>query len=189
MHRNYYGVFLVGLLGFNLCLNVAEGVDCTSPNGENVISFKLSDGVPQYDVTFAGKAVIRDSALGLNLEEQPFGSFEVAETKKDSADSSWKPVIGERASVRDHYNRLIVTLRERDEPHRTLGIEFRAYDEGTVFRYLLEKQPILDGAVVSSEATEFRFAADFGSYPITSTEAHYRRSLQRLMTAGRPISR
>jgi len=147
--------------------------DCISPNGQNVISFKLPDGVPQYDITFAGKAVIRDSALGLNIESKPFGKFEVADTKKGSADSTWKPVIGERESVRDHYNQLIVTLREKEEPKRTLGIEFRAYDEGTVFRYLLEKQPLLDGAIVSTEATEFKFAENFGAYPISSTEAHY----------------
>ncbi|MDA3923599.1 MAG: glycoside hydrolase family 97 N-terminal domain-containing protein [Kiritimatiellae bacterium] len=158
-----------------VCLSVlsVNAVDCTSPNGQNVISFKLAEGVPQYDVTFAGKAVIRDSALGLNIEKKPFGEFIVKELKKDSHDSTWKPVIGERESVRDHYNGLIVTLRETAAPNRELDIEFRAYDEGTVFRYVLSKQPQLDGAVVSSEATQFRFAENFGAYPIKSTEAHY----------------
>ena len=92
-----------------LTLNLfgADSVSCSSPDGQNVISFKLADGVPQYDVTFAGKAVIRDSALGLNVEKKPFGKFALKETKKDSHDSSWKPVIGERESVRDHYNCLM----------------------------------------------------------------------------------
>ncbi len=171
MRLNLCGSLVAAMV--SLTVTGLMAADCISPNGQSVISFKLADGVPQYDVTFAGKAVIRDSALGLNLEGKPFGKFAVAETKAGSADSIWKPVIGERESVRDHYNQLIVTLRERDEPGRTLGIEFRAYDEGTVFRYVLAEQPLLDGAVVSSEATEFRFAENFGSYPITSTEAHY----------------
>lgn len=156
-------------------LNVlkSNAADCVSPNNESVISFKLADGVPQYDITFAGKAVIRDSALGLNIEQQPFGKFDIKDTKTDSHDSTWKPVVGERETVRDHYNQLIVTLREKDEPHRELGIEFRAYDEGAAFRYVFTKQPLLDGAVASSEATEFKFAENFGAYPIQSTEAHY----------------
>jgi len=64
-------------------------------------------------------------------------------------------------------------MKEQDAPGRRLNIEFRAYNEGVAFRYLLPQQLTLDGAVVSSEATEFRFAGDFGAYPIASTEAHY----------------
>lgn len=160
------------LIGLNLY--GAGAVKCISPNGQNIISFKLADGMPQYDVTFAGKAVISDSALGLNIEMKPFGKFELKDIKKDSHDSTWKPVVGERESVRDHYNRMIVTLREIAAPNRELGVEFRAYDEGTVFRYVISKQASLDGCVVSSEATRFRFAENFGAYPITSTEAHYK---------------
>ena len=147
---------------------------CVSPDGQNVITFRLADGTPQYDVSYAGQAVIREAALGLNLVEEPFGAFQMANTSVESVDSTWKPVVGEWETVRDHYNRLTVELQERDAPGRRLNIEFRAYDEGVAFRYLLPKQPALDGAVVSSEATEFRFAGDFGAYPIASTEAHYR---------------
>ncbi len=162
------------LIGLNLW--GADALKCSSPNGQSVISFKLADGVPQYDVTFAGTAVICDSVLGLNIEKMPFGKFEIKDTKKDSHDSTWKPVIGEREIVRDHYNRMIVTLRETATPNRELGIEFRAYDEGAVFRYIFSKQASLDGVVVASEATQFRFAENFGAYPIKSTEAHYQGS-------------
>ncbi|UCD52637.1 MAG: glycoside hydrolase family 97 N-terminal domain-containing protein [Phycisphaerales bacterium] len=150
-----------------------EILTCTSPDGQNVIALKLVDGQPQYDVTCAGQAVIRDAALGLNLDAKPFGAFEVIDTETGSADSTWKPVVGEREIVRDHYRHLLVELQECAAPKRRLGIEFRAYDEGVAFRYVLPRQSALDGATVSSEATEFRFAEDFGAYPISSTEAHY----------------
>lgn len=151
----------------------ANVLDCTSPNGRNIVSFKLADGLPQYDLTFASKAVIIDSALGLNLESKPFGKFKITGSKKGSVDTSWRPVIGELDTVPDHYNSLVVTMQEQDEPHRIFEIEFRAYDEGVVFRYILPKQLLLDGAVVSSETTEFRFAENFGAYPISGTESHY----------------
>ncbi len=158
------------------CPPAALGSDvltCTSPNGQNVLSVKLADGWPQYDVTYAGQTVIRDAALGLNLDDTPFGAFEIVGTETGSVDTTWKPVVGERETVRDRYNRLVVELQERQAPKRRLNVEFRAYNEGVAFRYVLPKQPALDGAIVSSEATEFRFAEDFGVYPISSTEAHY----------------
>ncbi len=150
-----------------------DALTCTSPDGQNVITFRLADGMPQYDVAYAGRPIIRDAALGLNLEGRPFGAFQMASTSAESVDTVWKPVVGERETVRDHCRRLTVELQERDAPGRRLNIEFRAYNEGVAFRYLLPEQPTLDGAVVSSEATEFRFTEDLGAYPITSTEAHY----------------
>jgi alpha-glucosidase len=146
---------------------------CTSPDGQNVIAFTVADGKPQYDVTYAGKPVIRDSALGLNLDSEPFGAFEVVGSIRDAIDTSWKPVVGEREIVRDHYSLLTVELQEKAQPKRKLNIEFRAYDEGVAFRYVLPRQSSLDGATASSEATEFRFTKDFGAYPIRSTEAHF----------------
>ncbi len=174
MFQRSLAVFAISILSAFAFPAFAEDVmNCTSPDGQNVISLKLVDGQPQYDVTYAGKAVIRDSVLGLNLDEKPFGKFQIVGTKSESFDSTWKPVVGERETVRDYYSRLLVELQEQDAPKRRLNIELRAYDEGVAFRYVLPKQPSLDGAVASSEATEFRFAEDFGAYPIRSTEAHY----------------
>ena len=150
-----------------------DAATCISPNGRNTITFQLVSGMPHYDVTHAGQAVIQNSALGLNLADRPFDAFQIVDTKAESVDAAWKPVVGERETVRDHYNCLTVELQEQDPPKRRLNVEFRAYDEGVAFRYALPKQPSLDAAVVSSEATEFRFAENFGAYPIAATEAHY----------------
>ncbi|MBN2315027.1 MAG: glycoside hydrolase family 97 N-terminal domain-containing protein, partial [Sedimentisphaerales bacterium] len=155
-------------------VHAADMFTCTSPDGQNVIALKLVDGHPQYDVSYAGRALIRDSALGLNLDEKPFSAFEIVGTKTGAVDTSWKPVVGEREIVRDHYNHMLVELQECKAPNRRLHIEFRAYDEGVAFRYVLPGQPAIDGATVSSEATEFRFAENFGAYPILWTEAHYK---------------
>jgi len=154
--------------------HAADAFMCTSPDGQNVITLKLVAGQPKYDVTYAGRALIRDSALGLNLDDKLFGAFEIVGTETGSVDTSWKPVVGEREIVRDCYNHLLVELQEQEAPKRRLHIEFRTYDEGVAFRYVLPEQPVLDGATVSSEATEFRFAEDFGAYPIPWTEAHYK---------------
>jgi alpha-glucosidase len=167
-----YVIVLLACVGVPLG-QADEVLTCVSPDGKNVVSLKLVDGAPRYDVIYAGKAVIRDSALGLNLDDKPFGAFEIVGTQAGAVDTSWKPVVGEREIVRDRYNHLTARLQERAEPKRRLHVEFRAYDEGVAFRYVLPKQPALDGATASSEATEFRFAGDFSAYPIPWTEAHY----------------
>ena len=178
MFRYFFATWtLLAALASCTVIALADGVEtCASPNGQNTITFRLVNGRPQYDVTYAGQAVIREAALGLNLDAEPFGTFQLANTSVESVDTVWKPVVGEWDTVRDHYNRLTVELQEQTAPRRRLNVELRAYDEGIAFRYLLPKQPALDGAVVSSESTEFRFAEDFGAYPITSTEAHYQQT-------------
>ena len=147
---------------------------CTSPDGRNVITLRLVEGQPLYDVTYGDQAVIKNSALGLNLDREPFGRFEVAGTKTGGVNTTWKPVVGELEVVADCYNHMLVELQEQEAPNRRLHIEFRAYDEGVAFRYVLPEQSTLDGATVSSEATEFRLAEDFGVYPIRWTEDHYK---------------
>ena len=126
-----------------------EALTWVSPDGQSVVSLKLVDGAPRYNVTYAGKAVIRDSALGLNLDDKPFGAFEIVGTQAGAVDTSWKPVVGERDIVRDCYNHVTIRLQERAAPRRSLHIEFRAYDEGVAFRYVLPEQPALDGATAS----------------------------------------
>lgn len=112
--------------------------------------------------------------MGLNLDLEAFKAFEVTGTETGSIDTTWKPVVGEREVVRDRYNHLLVKLQERESLNRQLHIEFRAYDEGVAFRYVLPKQSVLDGVTVSNEATEFHFTEDFGAYPIQWTEDHYK---------------
>lgn len=156
-----------------VAVQAGQPLACPSPDGQNVIAMTLTNGQPQYDITCQDQTVVRNASLGLNLDEKPFGAFEIVGTESGSVDTTWKPVVGERQTVRDCYNWLIVALQERQTPRRKLNIEFRAYNEGLAFRYVLPEQPALDGATVSSEATEFRFAGDFGAYPIPWTEAHY----------------
>jgi len=168
----YLSILFLGM-GPSVSAGAEEVLTCSSPDGQNVIALKLTNGLPMYDVTYAGQAVIRDSALGLNLDDQPFRSFVIVHTKAGSVDTDWKPVVGERETIPDRYSHLTVALQEQGWPSRRLHIEFRAYDEGVAFRYVLPKQAALDGAVASSEATEFRFVEDFGAYPIPWTEAPY----------------
>jgi len=95
-----------------------------------------------WQVRRDGKPVVAPSRLGLELGgAAEFNScFRVGEVARDSHDSQWQPVYGERDSVRDHFNSMTVRLEEFIPPRRTLELEFRAYNEGVAFRYRIPEQ-------------------------------------------------
>ncbi len=162
-----------------------------SPNGELEISFELKTNprpyLPgeraNYRVAFKGTPLLVDSPLGLDfLDAAPLDhDFEIVGTDRQSRDETWQNAFGSRRVVRDHFNQLTVSLRERHAPERRLDLIFRAYNEGVAFRYLLPKQPALDHFTLSSENTGFYFARDTFAFALnlgsftTPYESEFRR--------------
>lgn len=154
-----------------------KSLPCVSPNGHNNISIILENGIPYVSVSHGSKQVLDRSPLGLILEGRPFKCFKIIDSRQTARDMQWHPVTGCFERIRDHYNGLVVELQEvGEESKRRLDIELRAYNEGVAFRYLVPQQKALDGAIVSREKTEFRFARDFGCYPINWVEAKYKKT-------------
>src|SRR4051812_26580945 len=86
-----------------------------SPNGNLSLSFKLTPaGEPVYQLSYKGKAVIKESKMGFILKDLPplQSVFTVVETKTDKKDESWNPVWGEVKTIRNNYNELAVTLQQ-----------------------------------------------------------------------------
>jgi len=164
-------IFIV-LLFFATCLH-AGAWTCESPDNSNKITVHLENGTCSFTVHYDGTLIVERSALGLDLRDEPFSTFEIERVTTASHDDVWQPVIGELEQVRDFYNSLVVHLRETGQIGRRLSIEFRAFDEGVAFRYLIPRQVELDGNIISNEKTAFRFAEDFGAYPIKNIEGHY----------------
>lgn len=67
--------------------------------------------------------------------------FTVIDSDTSTFDAVWKPVWGEVASIRNHYNELVVTLNQR-VTERQLIIRFRLFDDGLGFRYEFPAQKI-----------------------------------------------
>lgn len=87
----------------------------TSPDGNVSVKFYLQDGRPTYEMTYKKKEVIRPSHLGLELakdkhafngtnEQDLMDGFTVKDTKTATFDETWRPVWGETATIRNHYN-------------------------------------------------------------------------------------
>ena len=168
---------------------LAAAQTVTSPNGNIAVTFSLTDGGrPTYEMTYKGKAVVNPSHLGLVLAKDKHASkgldetdlmdhFKVADVAQTSFDETWRPVWGETATIRNHYNEMAVTLKQDiekpaykgdgktpglalDLQERTILIRFRVYDDGMGLRYEFPQQKELNYFLIKEEMTEFAMAGD-----------------------------
>lgn len=133
---------------------------------------KFADGRRElnYRVTYKHKPVILDSVLDLQLDNHLsesamalkidrranwFENLVPAGVRRASSDSQWKPPVGERALIRDHYNLLAVDLVKDDNPAYKVTIEVRAYNEGVALRYVFPENPNGSYYRITQERTEF----------------------------------
>ena len=107
-----------------------------SPDGKLQLSVDVNaDGQPCYELAFEGNAVIKNSLLGLSGREADFTTgFTIDNVTTSSHDSTWEPVWGEYATVRDHYNELAVTFVQKHEKGLAMTVRFRLFDDGLGFR-------------------------------------------------------
>ncbi|MCF7801345.1 MAG: glycoside hydrolase family 97 N-terminal domain-containing protein, partial [Candidatus Marinimicrobia bacterium] len=116
----------------------------TSPDTGVEVKFSLSEkGVPYYAVNYAGGKFILPSRLGFILKNTPplLEDFQISNVRKRSVDETWTPVWGQTDTVRNHFTELVVELEESGEPFRRMSLEFRVYNDGAAFRYILPDQP------------------------------------------------
>ena len=141
-----------------------------SPNGDVEVKFALDGGKPTYEMSYKQKAVVKPSRLGLELAKDKHASkgknetdlmdgFTIADTKTSSFDETWKPVWGETATIRNHYNELAVTLNQPSS-QRNIIIRFRVYDDGMGLRYEFPQQKELNYFIIKEEHTQFAMAGD-----------------------------
>lgn len=145
-----------------------------SPNGNVSVKFSLDNGRPVYEVSYKKRAVVKPSYLGLELAKTKHASkgmeetslmdgFVVAKTDTSTFDETWKPVWGETATIRNHYNELAVTLNQ-PATKRNIVIRFRVYDDGMGLRYEFPQQEELNYFVIKEEHTRFAMAGDHKAF-------------------------
>ena len=156
---------------------VRAGHSVKSPDGNVILTFKIDNerGNLSYSVSFDGRPIVTDSRLGLALKNAASldTGFEISDAFKLSHNSTYSPVYGERKTIRDNYNQLIVDLKERRPPGRALRLTFRAYNEGVALRYTVPQQDALKDFVISAEKTQFSFTGDHAVYAVYSAQGKY----------------
>ncbi len=159
-----------------------ESAALQSPDGKLWMAFSVEGGVPRYSLQREGVDILLPSRLGFELrgtvkaeqitidgdritkgDARPGFSlaegFELTGTETDSLDEVWEPVWGEESQIRNHYNELLVKLRQT-ESGRLMNIRFRLFDDGLGFRYEFPDSQPLVYFVIKEELTEFAMAGD-----------------------------
>lgn len=159
--------FLFSAFLFCIGMISAQAQQLQSPDKQLVMTFSLlSDGTPSYTLSYKGKEVIKPSTLGFELKNDKKSlrnDFAIADTKTATFDESWKPVWGEVAYIRNHYNELAVTLNQK-ETQRKMVIRFRLFNEGLGFRYEFPLQKNLSYFVIKEEKTQFAMTGDHTAF-------------------------
>lgn len=169
----YLNRFIVFILLLGLCKISFGQATLTSPDGQMEVVFSLRDGVPYYSLNRNGKAVVLPSKMGFTLEwrDDIAHAFELKDVTHSTFDETWKPVWGEEAHIRNHYNEMLVTLEQpvgavesmdgsTQKKPTVMQIRFRLYDDGLGFRYEFPMENALVYFWLTEELTEFAMAGD-----------------------------
>jgi alpha-glucosidase len=126
-----------------------------------------SDGQFQYSVWFHDREIISPSGLKIDLEgmEPLSNHLSIKGTWNEEVRQGWDRVWGKRKSVINHYNKLVLELRETEKPKRLINIHFRIYNDGVALRYEIPVQKGLDTLILTNDMTGFRFTADHEAWP------------------------
>ena len=156
-------ILSIALLLFVFCIS-AQSIQ--SPSKQILLDFGLAEnGRPTYSVTFKNKPVILQSALGIYLKDGSnlATNFSSEGIKNITFNENWKPVLGEQASIINHYNEMKVALSQAGT-NRKMNIIFKVYDEGVAFRYEFPKQKDLNYFIIKEEKTEFNLAGNHKTF-------------------------
>lgn len=138
-------------------MNIVFSQTVQSPSNKIAVNFKLTaNGLPTYSVKYKNKPVISESFLGVKLKDKPAldANFEIDSVKNSSFNESWKPVLGEQATIVNHYNEIIIALHQK-ETNVKMNLIFRVFDEGVAFRYDFPKQAALNYFIIFDEVSQF----------------------------------
>ena len=158
------------ILSFTMLLsffNLVNSQELKSPNDELTMTFSLEDnGVPTYNLTYKNKDVIKPSHLGLELkddEKSLLNDFVINKIDHSTFDENWIPVWGEENEIRNHYNELVVSLKQ-NETDRIMLIRFRMFNDGLGFRYEFPSQDNLVYFIIKEEKSQFAMTGDHTAF-------------------------
>ncbi len=155
-----------------------------SPNGKYSFVFLQKNNKLTYRLDYGGKSVVDEGELGVNVDnhlvELAMGipvdtnrvwtaGMEVIGVERAAVDTTWQPVYGEYADIRDHYNQITIHLMKGgnhdnsnngyDKRQQYLfDIIVRAYNEGIALRYHFPEATNGLFMHITDDLTSFRFA-------------------------------
>ena len=192
------GVLLFLFLIWGVVEQVYAQQTLQSPDCKYNFVFEQKDGRLIYHLDYANKQVIEEGELGVNIDnhlvESAMGipvdnskvwttGMEVINVERTAKDDTWNPIYGEYASIRDHYNEMVIHLMKGGN-HDNSGngydkrqqylfdIIVRAYDEGVAIRYHFPEATNGLFMHITDDLTSFRLAPGAEAYHFAWAQSH-----------------
>ena len=199
MRKQYSIIFRWGFVCLlSMVTLVMKGEVLSSPNGKYQFVFSQKEGKLAYRLDYAGKQVVEEGELGVNIDnhlvESAMGipvdtnrvwtkGMKVTGVERRSEDNTWKTVYGEYSQIRDHYNEMTIHLvkggrhqgssNAYDKRQQYLfDIIVRAYDEGVAIRYHFPEATNGLFMHITDDLTSFRFAPGAEAYHYAWAQSH-----------------
>lgn len=156
---------IVLLIAFFVTLQV-NAQDLKSPNSNFSLEFKIDEqGIANYSLSYKNQLIINSSKLGLDLVDETnlVADFVLLEQKSTSFDETWEPVWGEYKEIRNNYNEIAYTLKQK-ETDRIVILRFRLFNDGLGFRYEFPQQENLTHFAIEEERTQFAMTGDHKTF-------------------------
>ncbi len=137
-----------------------------SPDGNLALSVTLKDGQPQYQLAYKGQTVVAPSALGMVFAQGDTltASLQKVSESTELVDESWEQVWGDQKTVENNYRSYKVSYQSTRSDAREINLEFRVFNDGVGFRYLIPEQANLHDFVIMDELTEFNMTANHDAW-------------------------
>lgn len=169
-----------------------------SPDGKYTFAFEQKDGKLTYHLDYAGKQVVEEGELGVDIDnhlvESAMGipvdhhgvwtkGMVITGVEHRAEDNTWKPLYGEYAQIRDHYNEMTIHLVKgttekidaansyNKRQQYLFDIIVRAYDEGVAIRYHFPEATNGLFMHITEDLTSFRFAPGAEAYHFAWAQA------------------
>lgn len=138
---------------------VQAAVTVTGPNGKLAVTTDISDGKPQYTVTYDGKTVIGSSPLGFKSDVADFSSsMTITDTLRSSVDKRYTQDKIKHSDITYRANALAVTMKNVDGNEMT--VEWQVSDNDVALRYAIPRQGETGAMIVNEESTGYRLPDD-----------------------------
>ena len=167
-------VFILVIVNSFYCVALfgAKNVMVASPDGAVTVSVGVEDHRPYYSVKYKNNIIVNPSRLGFILSNGTIGEDVAIESvKRNSVDETWQQVWGEDKDVRNNYNEICVTFKERKNGSMRMQVVFRAFNDGIGFRYIVSSK--VKSNCVLEELTEVSLAHDAKAWSIPSNRTSY----------------
>ena len=165
------------VLIINCCVSAvcsAKVVKVSSPDGAVTVTVGVKADKPYYTMEYHSKMIVPPSHLGFKLDGGELGQHvKMTGQQFASKDEIWNQVWGEDEAVRNQYNELTVNFQEQSGSKRKMNVQFRVFNDGIGFRYILPNDHKGEKYCIQDELTEITLAHDAKAWSIPSNHTEY----------------